>query len=306
MTLLDFLQTYKEEIGFDETHCSAISYINKGLALIYPMGDYKGLVGYSNIKPLGRCFYLPYNIETAKKAFTGCRNIKVENLGFCQVTDDFCSCGCEKKELVIVKTQEYKPLPIDEFDKGVTYGFKSRSSIDNGKTITVVYVDRQFTERKDVLKLNSKSVSKLSNSVFSIKSIHKEQTAGAVDFVSIIGKTESKIHMLFPRELVPMYSRYSLSGCICDCISIFGKKRFIPFQDSIESLSEDLGGLNPYALMLAIKANNNLSGEKQDLNYYQYYVKLLGDFLKQEKKDNNTSSTGTKQVDWPVEIPLNL
>ena len=302
MKIRDFLDTYDEEIGFGVDHCSAIKQINKALALIFPMGDYMGLMGYATIVHCGSCFYLPYNLETAKKAFTGCKNVRVESLGYCQVTDDFCSCGCEAKELTIIKTDEHNPLPFNEYKKGVTYGFKPRSSNDTGKTITVGYVDRSFTEREDVLTLKHKTISKLKNSVFSIKYIYKDKTFGMVDVMES-EKSDSVIHSLFPAETTPMYSRYSMSGCTCDCIIVYGKKRYIPYQVEEQSLELDTI-VNPYALMLAIKANNFLSGEKQNLPYYANHVKLLSDFLKQEKKDKMGSHTGAKRIDWNPSIPL--
>lgn len=301
MNVNEFLDIHSSELGLAPSNCEAINLINKARDLVYTMGDYTGTTGYATINIETQCAYLPYNLETLRRAYTGCKNIIVENSGYCSVANDFCKCGCDPVELFAVKTNQQNVLPYDTFSDR-NYYFRNHSSKDDGKKVVIRYTDGSGTERNEEVVLSSDNDTKLGYPVNRVSILRKDRTFGMVGMYSNDG---TLIHKLYPNEINPRYSKYSFSGCLCDCVVLYGKKRFIPYIDDDYDRMSELD-IPTHGLLLAIKAIKSLSGEKEDLKYYANYVKLAGDYLKQEKKDKEQSSQGTHKVEWNPNIPLGV
>ena len=305
MKVIDFLEEYKSEIGVSPDSCDAISLINKARELLYPLGEFVGTMGYGTITLTdNKCAYLPYDIETLKRAFTGCKNIVIEDSGYCSMADEFCQCGCSSTDLTAIKTGTFSPLPFDTLNNRAYY-FRNISKLDNGKKINISYVDSSGTERTEEVILDRDKPVNLCHPMNHVLSLHKDRTLGIVGLYINPSSGSGKavlIHRIYPKETYPMYAKYSFAGCFCECIVLYGKKRFIGYTNDDYGMEMQLD-INPHALVLGIKAIQNLSGAKEDLNFYAQYVKLAKEFLKQEKNDKTTSFSGTRKVQWDVELP---
>ena len=298
MNVEDFISTNTQIINRTVESCDIADIINAARSLLYPLGDWSGTMEYGAIPENKSCVVAPYEIETIRSASAGCKHVLVENNSFCFISEDqYCECGCSRESITLVATGRSISLPA--FKSGAVR-FIPKSNNDYGRKIRLSYITSSGSEvaEEGVMGENGYTTK---NPVSSFKFIRKDRTEGTVGafHVEPLGKTGEKFHTINPRESTLSYSVYSVKGCSCECIIIYGKKRFIPYSKE-DILDQELD-IAPHALALAIKALDLLgSGAKEDINFYQSYVKLAVEYLKAEKKDKKTSMAASHSVEFPV------
>jgi hypothetical protein len=304
----EFIEDNEQGLNISKDTCNLLSRINRARRAIYTAGDYEGTMAHGAIRiGCNKCVYLPYELETIRTATTGCQHVVVERASYCSVApEQYCKCGCDNKELTIVKTGRQNPLPFEMPTNSARLGFSAVSSMDNGKKMKIRYISSSGTEAINEGVLNRDEVFTTSSAVASVISLHKQTTLNNVSVLLLPPDSDDGriVHCLHPREVNPMYSQYSLKGCVCECIVIYGKKRFVPFEEGTD-LSETMIELNPVAVANVMKALSFFDkGSKEDIVLYKEWMKLAIELLKLDKVDKQSSYDGGKVVSFNPEISL--
>lgn len=309
-SIKEFVEDNELGLKISVDSCDLLNRINRARRAIYTAGDYQGTMDHGAIKVgCNKCVYLPYEIETVRTATTGCRHVLVERASYCSVApEQYCKCGCNNQELALIKTGRQYALPFDLPKHGIRLGFSPVSSKDNGKKIRIKYITSSGTEAIDEGLLNRDTPFTTSSAASKVLSISKQTTLNNVSVLALSPNEDSGpiIHCLHPRELKPSYSQYSLQGCVCDCIVIYGKKRFIPLEAGTD-LDETMLDINPSALANMMKALTFYDkGSKEDIVLYQKWTQLAIELLKLDKVDKQGSYDGSKRSEFNPETSLGV
>lgn len=306
-----FIEENENVLNKDKNSCGIIRMINQARRFLYPLGEWVGTMTYATINiKCDPCVYLPYEMETAKSASSGCSHINVESNTFCFISEDeYCQCGCNRESMTLVNTDRRSPIP---YTINSTIAFMPRSKLDAGKKLKIGYNNDAGTERIDEVILKQRDLVYTSSVASGIRYIKKDKTLGMVDVFELMkgGKESKRIHSFYPQETNPTYSLYSFKGCVCECIVIYGKKRFIPYAepegDSEDYLDIELD-ISDHALALAIKALEFFaSGSKEDIALYKEYTKLSLEYLRQERKDKKSATFAARPVNFNPDINLGV
>lgn len=286
-TIKSFLIESSGITGNNPKSCVALEELNLARSLLFRLDDWVGTIEYLCVN-VGRCFHLPWHVETIRAAWNCNRSIEVGSAFYSEIGyNDACSFAGKKVPIIRTGYIDVTPVRIPKDSK---IGFECTNENDKGKKCFVSFINDYGSITTEEIQLTEVGyICWGKENVRSIKSISKERTQGIVNVKAFNGE---KFHVLslYPQQLVSEFQRYTADGCLNCQVIIKAKKRYFPYFD--EDLDSTLDFNSPEALRFAIKA---IQAEKAGaIDKYAANLQAARTHLEREKEDLDRTSTPQK------------
>lgn len=278
--------------------CQAISMLNAARELLWPLDDWTGTVTYGCVRLNEGCFFLPFDIESVRKAWKCGQNIPINNENWLYVEQGMLSDFCDG-EVSIVRTDKSVVIPV-HFPTDDQIGFRPSDAGDEGKEIAVTIRNVFGSVSNEAIKLGSiRETVYAELAVRELISINKRPTEGAIQVYSKNDcDVETRRYVIEAYETDVRYWQYqSLNSC--ECVVIKGKRKFFPYKETDLYREVDIKSMS--ALQFASQAIEHMRNK----NYKEYQNALLiaRTHLERTKEDIKRTSAPGVPANYDVAIP---
>lgn len=296
MTVKDYIDQ-SSMLGGISDGCQAISMLNAARELLWTLDDWTGTISFGCVRLNECCFYLPFDIESVRKAWKCGQNIPINNENWVYIEQGFLSDICDE-EVSIVRTDKSVVLPVG-FPVNCQIGFRASDASDEGKEIAVTIKNVFGSVVNEAIKLGSiRETVYAELAVHELISINKRPTNGAVQVYAKDECNETRKYVIEAYETDVRYWQYKAINS-CKCVVIKGKKKFFPYKETDLYREVDIKSMS--ALQFASQAIEHM--RNKNYKEFQNALQFARTFLERQKEDIKRTSAPGVTINLDVAIP---